>query len=243
MPTDSLGGRHDAALIRASATVYVVDDDNPLREALRLLIHSVGLSVETWESAYEFLEALDPERPGCLILDVRMPGMSGLDLMDELNRRGVHLPVIIITAHGSMRTAVQAMQAGAMDCIDKPFSDQLLLDRIQQAIFLDDTTRRADADHASLSARLQALSPRERQIMTAIVGGKTSKNIADELGISKKTVDSHRAHVMEKMRARTLADLVQIATKAPAGAPPDDTQAATCSYSTNSTSMPSGSRK
>ncbi len=217
MTIDSHGGRQDAALIRSRATVYVVDDDSHLREALRLLIRSVGLSVETRDSAYAFLEAFDPERPGCLILDVRMPGMSGLDLMDELNRRGVHLPVIIITAHGSMRMAVQAMKAGAMDCIDKPFSDQVLLDRIQQAIFLDDATRRADADQASLCARLRALSPRERQIMTAIVGGKTSKNIADELGISKKTVDSHRAHVMEKMRARTLADLVQIAARAPAG--------------------------
>lgn len=195
-------------------TVFIVDDDVAVCDALGLLVESVGLKAERHTSARAFLDEYDPARPGCLVLDVRMPGMSGLEVQDELNRRGHQMPVIILTGHGDMRMAVRAMQAGAVDCLAKPFNDQELLDRIHHAIALDRTTRRERAINDEIAGRIGLLSDREHEVMSRVVRGMTNQKIAEELGITKKTVDAHRAKVMEKTQAKSLADLVQIELRA-----------------------------
>jgi len=192
------------------ATVFVVDDDPAIRESLRWLIESVGLGVKIFTTAQEFLEGYDPALPGCLVLDIRMPGMSGLDLQNELAARKVNIPILIITGHAEVPVAVRAMKAGALDFIEKPFSDQLLLDRIRRAIEKDAEFRRADSQRAEVAARLAQLTPREREVMDLVIAGKANKVIASELGLSPKTVEVHRAHVMKKMRVDSLADLVRL---------------------------------
>lgn len=190
-------------------TVFVVDDDPDVRKSLQRLIESVRLPVETFGSAQEFLEAYDPMQPGCLVLDVRMPGMSGLELQERLARDHRTLPVIIITAHGDLPMAVQAMKHGAVDVIEKPFRDQILLDRIQQAIDRDAKSREEAALRADINSRLQQLTPREREVLDMLIGGNRNKAIAEALGVSQKTVEFHRANIMTKMRANTLADVVR----------------------------------
>jgi two-component system, LuxR family, response regulator FixJ len=195
-------------------TVFVVDDDPAMRQSLRWLIESVNVAVETYATAQDFLAAYDPDRPGCLVLDVRMPGMGGLDLQAELARREIEVPVIIITGYAEVPTAVRALKSGALDFIEKPFSDQLLLDRIQQAIASDRQARVRRHERATLAARVAQLTPREREVMQLVVAGSSNREIAAELGLSVKTVEVHRARVMEKMKVDSLADLVRLVLSA-----------------------------
>lgn len=194
--------------------VFVVDDDSSLRKSLEWLIKSVGLSVETHASAQSFLDRYDPARPGCLVLDLRMPGMSGLELQTKLTEQDIDIPVIMITGHGEVPTAVRAMKSGALDFIEKPFSDQALLDRIQQAIEQDARTRKQHRFRRDALRQIEVLTPREREVMDLVVGGLPNKKIASELSVSEKTVEVHRAHVMKKLSAPSLADLVRLALAA-----------------------------
>ncbi len=191
-------------------TVFVVDDDQAVRRFLCGLIASVDLRVEAYASAREFLDAYEPGQPGCLLLDIRMPGMSGLELQKELAERAIDLPVIILTGHGDVQVAVHAMKAGAVDFIEKPFNNELLLDRIQKAVAegveADSTRARQD----EIMGRVELLTPRERQVLDMVVAGETNKGVARRLDISDKTVEIHRARVMEKMQAKSLADLVKM---------------------------------
>jgi len=193
-----------------AATVFVVDDDEAVRSSLRLLLKSLGMPAVTHGSAAEFLAAYDPEQPGCIILDVRMPGMNGLELQDELNRRGAIIPVIFITGHGDVPMAVEAMQHGAFDFLQKPFSDKDLTDRIQRAIATDIRNRTLLGQKDRIRARLAALTRRETQVLQLVTLGKSSKVIATDLGVSQRTVEIHRAHLMEKMGATSLAHLVRM---------------------------------
>ena len=192
------------------ATVFVVDDDEAVRSSLRLLLKSKGIAAVTHASAREFLANYDPEQPGCIILDVRMPGMSGLELQDELNRRGAIIPVIFITGHGDVPMAVEAMQHGAVDFLQKPFSDQDLTDRIQRALAADVRNRALLTEKDQIRARLSALTRREIQVLRLVTLGKSNKVVAAELGVSQRTVEIHRAHLMEKMEATSLAHLVRM---------------------------------
>lgn len=198
--------------------VFIVDDDEALRDSLRWLIESVGLMVETHDSADSFLQSYYPGQSGCLLLDVRMPGMSGLELQEQLESRDVRLPVVIITGHGDVAMAVRAMKAGAMDFIEKPFDDELLLASIQRALSLDVEQRKSRATQAEILARLAHLTRREHQVMELVTTGKANKQIASELNVSAKTVEAHRAHVMEKMQANSLAELVRMSMLASGGA-------------------------
>ena len=195
------------------ATVHIVDDDLAVRQSLTFLIRSMCLPVEAFESAQDFLERGDPTRAGCLVLDIRMPGMSGLELQDELARRGFSLPVIFITGHGDISMAVRAMKNGAVDFIEKPFNDQLLLERINQAIELDRVRRAERGELADIARRVELLSPREREVMERIVSGQANKVIAIDLGLSERTVEIHRARVMAKTGAGSLAELVSMVTR------------------------------
>ncbi|HET7755831.1 MAG TPA: response regulator transcription factor [Steroidobacteraceae bacterium] len=191
-------------------TVFVVDDDEGVRNSLRFLLKSVGLATRTLASASEFLESYQPSQTGCLVLDVRMPGMSGLELQQQLNLRGAIIPVIFITGHGDIPMAVEAMQQGAFDFLQKPFRDQDLIDRIQRALEHDGRNRAALAQHARIRERLDTLTPREREVLTLMTCGKPNKSMAAELGVSQRTVEIHRARVMEKTGAASLAQLVRM---------------------------------
>ena len=195
-------------------TVFVVDDDAAVLRAIRRLLKSVDLNAETFSSGETFLEAYDETRPGCVIVDVRMPGLSGLDVQRKLNQLGVKTPIIFITGHGDVPMCARAMKSGAMDFVQKPFNDQTLLDIIQDAIQRDDQARRKQAEESELRERLQILTPRESQVLGLVVSGLTNKQVADRLGTSEKTIKVHRAHVMQKMQADSLADLVLMAQAA-----------------------------
>jgi two-component system, LuxR family, response regulator FixJ len=194
----------------AESTVFVVDDDADLRESLGWLFQSAGLRVKSYSTAQEFLTDYKPEEPGCLLLDVRMPGLSGLDLQEELRRRGVPPPIIIMTGHARVPMAVRALKGGAIDFIQKPFSDQSMLERIRQAIDLDRRTRQVRTEAAKFAALLTHLTPREREVMGLVIAGKPNKIIAADLGISPKTVEIHRGRVMEKMQVESVAELVRL---------------------------------
>lgn len=194
-------------------TIFVVDDEPDVRAALSMLIKSVGLKPEIYESPQAYLEAYDPDRSGCLVLDMRMPGMSGLELQAELAKMGPHPPIIMISGHGEIPNAVQAVQSGAVDFLQKPVSDQLLLDRIQQALRLDVENRRNYTERHELQSRYDTLTPREREVMQGVIAGKLNKTIADELSVSTRTVEIHRAHVMEKMEAESLSALVTMSNQ------------------------------
>lgn len=191
-------------------TVFVVDDDEGVRNSLRFLLKSVGLQTQTLASAGEFLDTYKPSQPGCLVLDVRMPGMSGLELQQQLNLRGAVIPVIFITGHGDIPMAVEAMQQGAFDFLQKPFRDQDLIDRIQRALERDARNRAALDQHAKIRERLDSLTPREREVLALMTRGKPNKIMAAELGVSQRTVEIHRARVMEKSGAASLAQLVRM---------------------------------
>lgn len=190
--------------------IFVVDDDAAVRDALKLLLRSVGQAVETFASAQEFLDAYGEDRPGCLVLDIRMAGMSGLELQQKLNERHSILPIIFITGHGDVPMAVEAMQAGAVDFIQKPFRDQDLIDRINQALEKDANNRSALGERNDIRRRLETLTPREREVLDLVVHGKANKVIAGDLKLSQRTVEIHRARVMEKMQASSLAHLVRM---------------------------------
>src|SRR5450755_500052 len=191
-------------------TVHVVDDDDGMRRALSLLLNTVGYKTLVFASPAEFLAQYDADTPGCLVLDIRMPGMSGLELQQHLNRTGSMLPVIFITGHGDVPMAVQAMKEGAFEFIQKPFRDQDLLDRINHALQQDAESRNNLARRADVARRLESLTPRERQVMAMVVDGAANKVIAIDLDLSERTVEIHRAKVMEKMGARSVAHLVKL---------------------------------
>jgi two-component system, LuxR family, response regulator FixJ len=190
--------------------VFIVDDEPDVRDALRMLLNSVHLKVETFGSARDFLQVYDRSRPGCLLLDVRMPGMSGPELQEKLRANEITIPVIIITGHGDVPTTVRTMKAGAIDVIEKPFNDQLLLDRVQEALERDAKQRQEQKQRDEIARRLACLTPREREVMGAIVQGKLNKVIAADLGLSTRTVEIHRSRVMEKMQAKSVSRLVQM---------------------------------
>lgn len=202
----------------SAATVFIVDDDQAVAASLRWLIETVRLPVEVFPSAREFHDRFDAARPGCVLLDVRMPGMSGLELQQRLAARGrYHLPLIFVTGHGDVQMAVRAVQAGAFDFIEKPFNDQDLLDRVQRAVAHDAVQREREDQRRHLRERFDALSAREREVLDLVVQGLSNKAVANQLGLSAKTVEFHRAKVMEKLQARSVADLVKLAMRHAAG--------------------------
>ena len=196
-----------------SQVVFVIDDDASMRDAVSRLLNAVGLTVQTFASAREFLAGRLPDVPGCAVLDVRLPGLSGLDLQREMVERGIHIPVIFITGHGDIPMSVQAMKAGAVEFLTKPFRDQDLLDAVRSGIQLDRQGRKERAELAELRDGLRQLTPREREVMSLVVAGLLNKQIALRLGTSEKTIKIHRSHVMQKMRADSLADLVRMSQK------------------------------
>jgi two-component system response regulator FixJ len=191
-------------------TIYIVDDDDSMRHAIALLLKSVDYNSITFSKPSEFLARFDANVHGCLVLDIRMPEMSGLEIQQQLNRSGAILPVIFITGHGDIPMAVQAMKDGAFDFLTKPFRDQELLDRINNALQQDAENREAVERHADLRARVSSLTPREQEVFHLIVDGKANKVVAIDLGLSERTVEIHRSNVMEKMGARSVAHLVKM---------------------------------
>lgn len=191
-------------------TVIVVDDDQAVRNALHFTISSAGYNVELHSDAQEFLKAFNPDRPGCLVLDVRMPGMSGLHLQKELAEQDVHLPIIFLTGHGDVSMAVRAMKQGAFQFLEKPFNNTALLNSIRRALSLDAQTRSRDTWRHELAARLARLKPGEQKVLDAVIEGKTNKEIAARLGMSISTIETRRRRIMEKLRAENLSELVRM---------------------------------
>ena len=195
----------------ADSTVMVLDDDTASRESLQWLIESVGLNAKTYGAPRDFLDSFLPGEAGCLVLDLRMPQMSGIEVLKRLRDGGHKIPVIMITAHGDVPTVVEAMKGGAVEFLEKPFNNQVLLDRIHQCLGDDAKARAEEAKHADTLMLLASLTPREREVMTLIVDGNSNKQIARILDISPKTVEVHRAHIMEKIKANSVVELVQMA--------------------------------
>jgi len=193
-----------------SPTIFIVDDDEEVRNALQLLMQSVGLTVACYASALEFLQAFDASRPGGLGADIRMPGMSGIELQEQLNGEPIHPPIIFITGHGDVPMAVRAVKAGAIDFIEKPFNDQVLLDSVHRAIQMDAKQRGEASRLSDIRERFNQLTPREREVLNLVIAGRRNKNISQELGITLSTVEAHRARVMEKMEADSLSHLMRM---------------------------------
>ena len=197
----------------SNAIIYVVDDDSSVRTAVKRLIRSLGFTVETFDSAQAFLNHEPHDGPACLVLDIRMPGTSGIQLQEQLAKAGVQIPIIFITGHGNIPMSVKAMKAGAVDFIEKPFEDQKLIDAIQAAIARSKQFRTEQAEINELQLRVDSLTPREHEVFRLVVSGMLNKQIAFDLGMSEKTVKIHRSRVMQKMKAASLADLVRMAEK------------------------------
>ena len=200
-------------MTETDAMVFVVDDDAPMRKSLENLIRSVGLRVEVFASAREFLRSQRPDLPSCLVLDVRLPGLSGLDLQRQTSHPGMEIPIVFVTGHGDIPMSVRAIKAGAVEFLTKPFREQDLLDAIQQALERDRTAREQRAALEELRSRFESLTPRERAVMTRVVAGLLNKQIGAELGTSEATVKMHRHQVMEKMGASSLPELVRMADR------------------------------
>lgn len=190
--------------------VFIVDDDAAVRDAVKCLVESVGLKAVSFSSAMEFLDGYRPGCPGCLVLDVRMAGISGLDLQRELSLRSISLPIVFITGHGDIPMAVQALKQGAVDFLEKPFRNQILLDKIHEALERDAEHRRRQSETHEIELRYTGLTDRERQVLDLLLEGKPNKLIAKSLGLSPRTVEFHRAHVMQKMGARSISELVRM---------------------------------
>ncbi len=210
-------------MMQPEGTVFVIDDDAAVRHSLRWLIESANHRVESFASARDFLERSRIRGPGCIVTDVRMPGMSGLELQEVLAGRGMPLPLIVITGHGDVGMAVRAMKAGAFDFVEKPFKDEALLSVVEAALAQSRRTFDERVFRAEMQALLRRLTPREREVLDMIVAGASNKDVAGRLGISEKTVEAHRAHIMEKMEARTFADLLRrvLAVGTPLSAGPE----------------------
>jgi FixJ family two-component response regulator len=195
----------------SESIVFIIDDDPLYRGSTERLVRSVGLRVQSFESAREFLSSRRPNVASCLVLDVRMPGLSGLDLQLELAKVGVQMPIIFVTGHGDIPMSVQAMKAGAVEFLAKPFRDQALLDAINQAIERDRVTRRQRAKSVELRRRYESLGPREREVFECVVSGMLNKQMADKLGTTERTIKFHRGQIMRKMEAKSVAELVRFA--------------------------------
>jgi FixJ family two-component response regulator len=195
----------------AESIVFIIDDDPLYRRSSERLVRSVGFDVQSFETARDFMSSRRPNVPSCLILDVRLPGLSGLDLQRVLTEAGVHIPIVFVTGHGDIPMSVQAMKAGAVEFLTKPFRDQALLDAIRQAIGRDQAARRQHARNADLRRRYESLKPREREVFKCVVSGMLNKQIADELGATERTVKFHRGNIMRKMQVKSLAELVRMA--------------------------------
>ncbi len=197
----------------AVPTVFIIDDDRGMRQAIHDLVESIGLRAESFATGEEFLGTKHIGRPSCLVLDVRLPQMSGLDFQRRLAKSGLRIPIIFVTAHGDIPMSVKALKSGAVEFLTKPFRDQDLLDAIQQALERDDIAQKEQAELADLQKRHQALTLREREVMTLVVSGRLNKQIASEIGTSEATVKVHRGNVMHKMQAASVVDLVRMADK------------------------------
>ena len=195
----------------AESIVFIIDDDPLYRRSSERLVRSVGFNAQSFESARDFLSSRRPNVPSCLILDVRLPGLSGLDLQRELAEGGVHIPIIFVTGHGDIPMSVQAMKAGAVEFLTKPFRDQALLDAIRQAIGRDQVARQQHARNADLRRRYESLKPREREVFKCVVSGMLNKQIADEIGATERTVKFHRGNIMRKIQVNSLAELGRMA--------------------------------
>ncbi len=193
------------------ATVFIVDDDDAVRDALDLLLDSLGLRTVSYPSAAAFLEHYDPGRPGCLVLDIRMPAMSGMELQAALAEKSVNIPIIFLSGHGNVSMSAKAFRSGAVDFLEKPFDENVLLERIHEAIRLDRSNRKSNARRADASARLATLTRREHEVMLLIVTGHANKEIATKLDLSTRTVETHRGRIMEKTGAQSLTELMAIA--------------------------------
>jgi two-component system, LuxR family, response regulator FixJ len=196
--------------LKAQPTVYIVDDDQATRKSLRWLVETLGVSVQTFHSGASFLDSYDPVQPGCLVLDVMMAGMTGLELQRELNAREIEIPVIVLTGYGDVPTAVNALKNGAVEFLEKPFDGEVLLEQVRKALELDDSRRREWDAGEEVRARYKRLTPREKQILKMVVDGLSSKEIATLCGVSFKTVEAHRAKIMKKMEATGVAHLVKM---------------------------------
>jgi FixJ family two-component response regulator len=193
------------------SVVFVIDDDTPLRDALKKLFRMVGLQVETFATATDFLDSKLPDVSACLVLDVRLPGISGLEFQVELARAGIKIPIIFMTGHGDIPMTVQAMKAGAFDFLPKPFRDQDMVDAVQRALDRDRARRQAERDNAQLRENFESLTPREREVMALVAEGRMNKQIAAQLGLAEITVKLHRGSLMRKMNARSVAELAKMA--------------------------------
>ncbi len=198
-------------MMAAQPVVFVVDDDLSVREGLSSLLRSVGLRVELFASAADFLHTSPPSAPSCLVLDVRLPGLSGLDFQAELAKSNIRIPIVFMTGHGDIPMTVKAMKAGAVEFLTKPFRDQDMLDAVQLALARDSAQRESDSTGSDLRLKFERLSQREREVMALVTAGLMNKQVAAEIGVSEVTIKFHRGHVMRKMNARTLADLVRMA--------------------------------
>lgn len=196
--------------VPCEGTVFVVDDEEPMRNALRRVMSASGLTVETFANAQQFLEATRCERPGCILLDLQMPGMNGLELQRELRARGIALPVIFLTGMGTVTHAVTAMRDGAADFMEKPFSNQALIDRVMTALGTDREALERDAQRQTVVSKVSTLTPREREVLLLLIRGQSNKHVARKLNLSPRTVEGYRARVMEKLKARSVAELVPI---------------------------------